>query len=172
MDRSLVIKRITRNAIMLAFLCTVGMFAIPLGEVKISLQLLLVFIIGLTVYSVLDGLIITFLYLLIGLFLPIYAGFSAGISPTFGYVIAFVVMIIPLYYLNKIKIKNSIIRMGIACGVALIVCYVIGTVFLCIYLQMDVQKAIFISVFPYLFFDILKIIMAIIIVHLLNKKNM
>lgn len=166
------IKRITRNAIMLAFLCIIGMFALPLGEnIKVSLQLLLVLIIGLTVHSVFDALIVTSLYLLIGLFLPIYAGFSAGISPTFGYVISFVVIVIPLYYLNKLKIKNPIIRMSIACVVALIVCYVIGTAFLCFYLQMDVQKALFVSVLPYLPFDIIKIIIAITIVQLLNKKK-
>ena len=105
MDRYIAIKRITRNAIMLAFLCVIGMFAVPLGDnIKLSLQLLLVFIIGLTAYSVFDAIIITALYLLIGLFLPVYAGFSVGISPTFGYVI-FVVIVIPLYFLNKLKIK-------------------------------------------------------------------
>ena len=106
MDRSIAIKRITRNAIMLAFLCVIGMFSVPLGDnIKISLQLLLVFIIGLTAYSVFDAIIITSLYLLIGLFLPVFAGFSAGISPTFGYVISFVLIVIPLFFLNKLKIK-------------------------------------------------------------------
>lgn len=172
MDRLIAIKRITRNAIMLAFLCVIGMFAIPLGEnIKLSIQLLMVFIIGLTSYSIVDSLIITSLYLLIGLFLPIYAGFSAGVSPTFGYVISFVVIVIPLYYLNKLKIKNPFVRMSFACLVSLIVCYIIGTAFLSLYLQISVQKAIFMSVFPYLPFDLIKIIIAVIVVQLLNKKR-
>lgn len=172
MDRYIAIKRITRNAIMLAFLCVIGMFSVPLGDnIKISLQLLLVFIIGLTAYSVFDAIIITSLYLLIGLFLPVFAGFSAGISPTFGYVISFVVIVIPLFFLNKLKIKNPVIRMSIACVVSLIVCYAIGTAFICWYLDMSFKEAVFMSIFPYVSFDIIKIIVAIIIVQLLSKKT-
>jgi len=171
MNRSIAIKRITRNALMLALLCVIGMFAIPLGDnIKVSLQLLLVFIIGLTAYSVIDALIITSLYLVIGLFLPIYAGFSAGVTPTFGYVISFVIIVIPLYFLNKIKIKNQFIRMGIACVVSLIICYAIGTIFLSLYLNLDIKSALLISVVPYLPFDFVKIVIAILVVSILNKN--
>ena len=91
MKNTSTIKRITKNAIMLAMLCVIGMFSIPLGDnIKVSLQLLMVFIIGLTVSTFYDGIIITGLYLLIGLFIPVYAGFNAGITPTFGFVISFV----------------------------------------------------------------------------------
>ena len=97
------VQRITKNAIYLAMLCAIGMFSIPLGDnVKVSLQLLMVFIIGLTVNSLVDSLIITGLYLLLGLFLPIYAGFNAGVSPTFGYVISFVLICVPLFFINKL----------------------------------------------------------------------
>ena len=171
MDRSAYIKRITRNAIMLALLCAVGMFAIPLGDnIKVSLQLLMVFIIGLTAYSFIDTLIVTSLYLAIGLFMPIYAGFNAGISPTFGFVISFVVISLPLYFLNKLKIKNQFIRMGLACLVSLIICYVIGSVFMMLYLNISIEKALLIAVVPYLPFDIAKIIIAILVVSLLPKK--
>ena len=54
-----IIRRITKNAIMLSLLCVIGMFALPLGDnIKVSLQLLMVFIIGLTASSVVDGLIV------------------------------------------------------------------------------------------------------------------
>ena len=171
MDRSAYIKRITRNAIMLALLCAVGMFAIPLGDnIKVSLQLLMVFIIGLTAYSFIDTLIVTSLYLAIGLFMPIYAGFNAGISPTFGFVISFVVISLPLYFLNKLKINNQFIRMGLACLVSLIICYAIGSVFMMLYLNISIEKALLIAVVPYLPFDIAKIIIAILVVSLLPKK--
>ena len=104
MDKAKQIKRLTRNAIMLALMCIVGMFSIPLGtNIKVSLQLLMVFIIGLTSASFIDTLIITSLYLVIGLFVPVYAGFSASVSPTFGFVISFVVLSFPLYLLNKLS---------------------------------------------------------------------
>ena len=172
MEKTNKIKRMTRNAIRLAMLCVVGMFSLPLGDnIKVSLQLLMVFIIGLTSLSFVDTLIVTSLYLLIGLFVPVYAGFSLGISPTFGYVISFVVISFPLYFLNKLKIKNAILRMSLTCFVSLLICYVIGTLFLALYLNLNIEKALLISVVPYLPFDIAKIVIAVLVVSILSKRK-
>lgn len=172
MDKKVIhIKRITKNAIYLALLCAVGMLAIPLGDnVKVSLQLLIVFIIGLTATSFVDGLIITSLYLVLGLFMPIYAGFRVGISPTFGYVISFVIITIPLYFLNKLRFKNHFIRMGLACFVSLLICYAVGTLFLMLYLNLNIEKALLLGVVPYIPFDFAKIVIAVLVVSLLPKK--
>ena len=171
MNKTNSIKRITKNGIYLAMLCVIGMFSIPLGDnIKVSLQLLMVFIIGLTATSFIDSLIVTSLYLLLGLFLPIYAGFNAGVSPTFGFVISFVVITIPLYFLNKLKIKNQLIRMGLACLVSLIICYLIGSLFLMFYLNLSIEKALLLAVVPYIPFDIAKIIIAVLVVSLLPKR--
>ena len=167
-----IVRRITKNAIMLALLCTIGMFSLPLGDnIKVSLQLLMVFIIALTAETVIDSLIVTSLYLVLGLFMPIYAGFSAGVTPTFGFVISFVVIVVPMYYLNKLKIKNQFVRMGIACFVGLILCYAIGATFLMLYLHLGIEKALLIAVVPYIPFDIAKVIIATLVVSLLPKKN-
>ena len=171
MDKAQTIKRITKNAIYLALLCAIGMFALPLGDnIKVSLQLLMVFIIGLTVTSFVDSLIVTGLYVLLGMFLPIYAGFHSGITPTFGFVLSFPIIVIPLYFLNKLKIKNQFIRMGIACAVALLLCYAIGTIFLKFYLDIGIEKALLIAVVPYIPFDIAKIVIATLVVSLLPSK--
>ena len=171
MDQSKIIRRITKNAIYLALLCTIGMIAIPLGDnLKVSLQLLMVFIIGLTSSSVVDAIIVTGLYLGLGMFLPIYAGFHIGITPTFGFVISFVVISFPLYFLNKLKIKNQFIRMGLACFVALILCYAIGGLFLSLYTGLSIEKALLLGVVPYIPFDIAKIIIATLVVSLLPEK--
>jgi len=171
MDKISTVQRLTKNAILLALMCVIGMFSLPLGDnIKVSLQLLIVFIIGLTASSFIDSVIVTGLYLLLGLFLPIYAGFNAGISPTFGFVISFPIICVPLYFLNKLKIKNQFIRMSIACLVGLIICYTIGTLFLKFYLNIGVEKALLIAVVPYIPFDIAKIIIAELVVSLLPKK--
>ena len=172
MEKTNAIKRITKNAIMLAMLCIIGMFSIPLGDnIKVSLQLLMVFIIGLTVTTFYDGIIITGLYLLLGLFAPIYAGFNAGVTPTFGFVISFVVIAPLLYFLNKLPIENQFVRMTIACVISLIVCYFIGSLFLALYLHLDIQKALLIAVVPYVPFDIAKIVIAVLVVSILNKRS-
>ena len=171
MDKISTVQRLTKNAILLALMCVIGMFSLPLGDnIKVSLQLLMVFIIGLSASSFIDSVVVTGLYLLLGLFLPIYAGFNAGISPTFGFVISFPVICVPLYFLNKLKIKNQFIRMSIACIVALIICYTIGTLFLNFYLNIGVEKALLIAVVPYIPFDIAKIVIAELVVSLLPKK--
>ena len=171
MNKKEQIKRMTRNAVMLALLCVIGMFSLPLGDnIKVSLQLLMVFIIGLTSVSFIDSLIITSLYLVIGLFIPVYAGFSANISSTFGFVISFVVISPILYFLNKVKIKNQFIRMSLACVVSLIIVYFIGTLFLALYLRLSIEKALLIAVVPYLPFDIAKIVIAVLVVSLLPKR--
>ena len=171
MNKANTIRCITKNAIMLAMLCIIGMFSIPLGDnIKVSLQLLMVFIIGLTIDAFYDGIIITGLYLLLGLFAPIYAGFNAGVTPTFGFVISFVVIAPLLYFLNKLPIKNQFVRMAIACVISLIVCYFIGSLFLALYLHLDIQKALLIAVVPYVPFDIAKIVIAVLVVSILNKR--
>ena len=165
------IKRLTKNAIMLAMLCVIGMFSLPLGDnIKVSLQLLMVFIIGLTITTFYDGIIITGLYLLLGLVAPIYAGFSVGVTPTFGFVISFVVITPIIYFLNKLSIKNQFLRMAIACVVSLIICYLIGALFLALYLHLEIQKALLIAVVPYVPFDIAKIVIAVLVVSILNKR--
>ena len=172
MNNVFTVKRITKNAIYLALLCVIGMFAVPLGDnIKVSLQLLIVFIIGLTATSFVDTIIITGLYLGLGMFLPIYAGFNAGITPTFGYVISFVVISLPLYFLNKLPVKNDFIRIGLACLISLIIVYIIGTLFLMLYLNLSIEKALLFSVVPYIPFDIAKIIVATLVVKLLMKNN-
>ena len=172
MNKANTIRRITKNAIMLAMLCIIGMFSIPLGDnIKVSLQLLMVFIIGLTVDAFYDGIIITGLYLLLGLVAPIYAGFHVGITPTFGFVISFVVIAPLLYFMNKLPIKNQFVRMSIACVITLVVCYAIGSLFLALYLNLNIQKALLIAVVPYVPFDIAKIVIAVLVVSLLPKRR-
>ena len=156
---------------MLALMCIIGMFSIPLGaNIKVSLQLLMVFIICFTLPSVIDCIFIMALYLLLGLFMPIYAGFNAVISPTFGYVISFVVISPVIYFINKIPKIPSILRMIIACLIGLIICYFIGTLFMMLYLKWDIQTTLLVSVVPYIPFDILKIVLAILIVMVLPKN--
>ena len=168
MNKSKTIRRICLNAIMLALFCIVGMFSIPLGDnIKVSLQLLIVFIICLMMESVVDCLIITSLYLLLGLFLPFYAGFSVGITPTFGYVISFVVISPIVFFLNKIPKLYAPVRMFIACFVGLLVCYTIGTLFMMLYLKLNLATTLAVSVLPYIPFDIAKIVIAILVVLVL-----
>lgn len=172
MDNHILVRRICKNAVLLALMCIVGMFSIPLGaNVKVSLQLLIVFIICLISESVVDCLIITSLYLALGLIAPFYAGFSAGVSPTFGFVLSFVVISPIIFFLNKIIKVKAPIRMFIACFVGLIICYLIGSVFMMLYLSWSLGPTLLVSVVPYIPFDIAKIIIATMVLMLLPSEK-
>ena len=171
MDRNRLVKRICKNGVLLALMCIVGMFSIPLGaNIKVSLQLLMVFLICLISESFVDCLIITSLYLLLGLVLPFYAGFTVGISLTFGFVISFVVISPVIYFLNKIPKIYPPLRVFIACLVGLLICYTIGSIFMMLYLKWDFIPTLAVSVVPYIPFDIAKIVVVILVVMLLPKN--
>ncbi len=171
MNRNHLVKRICKNGVLLALMCIVGMFSIPLGaNIKVALQLLMVFLICLISESFVDCLIITSLYLLLGLVLPFYAGFTVGISPTFGFVISFVVISPVIYFLNKIPKIYPPLRMFIACLVGLLICYTIGSIFMMLYLKWDFIPTLAVSVVPYIPFDIAKIVIATLVIKLLPKQ--
>ena len=155
------VRRLCQDGLMLALLCVIGMLAIPIGEnIKVSLQLLVVFLVCFLSPGVLDCLLITGCYLLMGLFMPIYAGFVSGVTPTFGFVIGFVVASPVLYFLNRIKWR-PIPRMIFASLVGLLIVYAVGTGFMMGYLQWDLGKTLLVSLVPYLPFDAVKIGVAV-----------
>lgn len=165
------VKRISKDAILLALLCVTGMFSLPLGDnIKVSLQLLTLFIIWGICDDIYDRILIPALYLLLGLFIPIYAGFQAGITPTFGFVISFVVASIPFHFIYKYIKVNEIFRYVLACFVSLIVVYIIGTIYLKFYLNIDLGKALLIAVVPYIPFDIGKIAICTVVMNAMPEK--
>ncbi len=170
MDRKSAVSRITFNAMMLALFCVVGMFSIPLGDnVKVSLQLLMVFLIGLIAPGIADALIVVGCYILLGLIAPIYAGFTAGVSPTFGFVLGFFLAMPAIYFLNKVPKLPWPLKKALACLAGLLIVYASGSVFMMLYLKLDFGSTLLLSVVPYLPFDAAKIALAVPIAHFLRK---
>ena len=170
------IKRIVKNGILLALMCAVGMFSIPFGEnIKVTLQLFMVLLIFYFRDNLLDKLIISGLYLLLGLFLPVYAGFQAGITPTFGFVLGFFLCAAPFHFVSKIN-KDSILIQILANLVALLVVYLAGTLFFMFYLNRPFMDAVMITIVPYFGIDLIKIFLVIFItrekrlVELMNEQ--
>lgn len=164
-------RRLTYDAIMLALFCVLGMFSIPFGNgIKVSVQTLMLFILCFTAYGVGDCLLVTGCYLLLGLFMPVYAGFNSGISPTFGYIIAFLAASPVIHLIGRIKTLPPLLSMILACMVGMLLIYIIGTVYMMIYLGMDLGATLMVSVVPYLPFDALKCALAILTVLMIPKR--
>lgn len=165
------IKRITKDALLLAILSVIGMLSIPLGDnIKVSLQFLILLIIYGISDHLIDKIIIPTLYLLLGLVAPIYAGFMEGITPTFGYVIAFIFAGIPFHFIYKYLKLNYYIRFILAAIAALLIIYLTGTIFMMLYLHISLGTTLLVSVVPYIVFDIFKIIIAMIVIKLLPNN--
>lgn len=163
------IRRITKAGLLLAVMCITGCFSIALGDnVKVSLQLLTVFIIFALDDYLIDKIVIIGSYILLGLFLPIYAGFASGISPTFGFVIGFLFASVPFHFLYKLPLKHKVLNFVFATLATILIVYVTGSVFLSLYLGIAYIPSLMISVVPYIPFDIAKIVIAFLIVRILD----
>lgn len=157
------VKRIVKNGILLALMCAVGMFSIPFGEnIKVTLQLFMILLIFYFRDHLLDKLIISGLYLLLGIFLPVYAGFQAGITPTFGFVLGFFLCAAPFHFVSKIN-KDKIWVQILACLTALLVVYASGTLFFMFYLNRPFVDAFMITIAPYFGIDCIKIFLVLFI---------
>ena len=165
------VRRIALDSILLALLCVTGMLSIPMGDnIKVSLQILTLLIIFSLTDHLIDAILIPALYLAIGLLIPVYAGFIAGITPTFGFVIAFTVAAIPFHFIIKYVSINYYLRFILASLAALLVVYTGGVLFMMPYLNLSLEKTLLIAVVPYLPFDAAKIIIALVVVKLLPSN--
>lgn len=165
------VRRIAKDGIFLALLCVTGMLAIPMGDnIKVSLQFLTLLIIFSLSDHLVDAIIIPALYLAVGLLIPVYAGFTIGITPTFGFVIAFPLASIPFYFIIKYININFYIRFILAALSSLLVIYIGGVIFMMPYLNISLEKVLLIAVVPYLGFDAIKIAIALLVIKLLPSN--
>ena len=150
---------------MTAIICIVSPFALPLpfSPVPITFSTLAiclcVFLLGFK-KSLISGL----LYLLIGAVgLPVFSGFSGGIGrllgPTGGYLLGYLLLILVFgYFAVKGNYRFSFCMLGMALGT--LSCYLLGTLWLAISMELSFMQALLIGVIPYLPADLAKIFLA------------
>lgn len=124
------------------------------------------------------GTISIIVYLLIGLAgLPVFAGFSSGLSafltPSGGYLVGFVFT--ALIYWAVTSVFGSRLPVNIiALAAGLIACYAFGTIwFIYFYTQNEESVGFFVAlswcVFPFIIPDVLKIALAVVISRRISK---
>ena len=159
-----IIKQLVVDAMLIALLVVSSFISIPINQVPYTLQTLVVFIV-LRLVDIKNSIIIFLIYLIMGLIgLPVFSGFSSGITPTLGFIIGFIIS--PFIYLifNKIiKIKNTNINTFIKLLISLIIINISGCIFYMLIMNIDFISSFIITILPYILFDILKIIIAMII---------
>ena len=159
-------KEMALIGVMTAITCVIAPFSIPLpiSPVPITLGTLALY------YSVYllgtkNAFVSCFLYLLTGfLGMPVFSGFTGGFGrlagPTGGYMIGYLLMILVSgSLLEKGKPSRAQQALSLAAGTA--VCYLFGTIWLCLQMDLDFAGGLSIAVLPYLPFDFIKILLTV-----------
>ncbi len=165
-------KKIALCGLFTALIVVGAWISIPFGQVPFTLQVLFVFLAG----FLLDerhALLSTAVYLLLGaLGLPVFAGFKGGahvlVGPTGGYLFGFVVGAFLMALLSKRR-KTFLghLLVGLP-GLAVI--YLLGVVVLSLYVG-GMEKAIAVGVLPFVWFDLLKLLIASLVATRLKKME-
>ena len=156
----------TSIALMAAVICVVGPFTLPIGPVPITLAplaiLLSVYILGTK-----KGTIALLIYLLIGAVgVPVFSGFTGGVGklagPTGGYLIGYIFFaLIAGWFIHHFYDKVVIQFLGMV--LALAVLYAFGTAWLAYSAGMTFGAALAVGVLPFIVFDLIKIVIAIVL---------
>lgn len=158
------IKRIAIDSIFLALLIVSSYISIPLSDISLTLQVLVVLLLAL-ILPFIDAEIIIIVYIVMGLFgIPVFSTFSGGISkiftPSFGFILSFKFVPIIVKLLSKLKIKSETLKTLLISFIALIVIYLIGIMYLFVIrsvYEVNILSFIVVTVLPLLPFDIIKV---------------
>lgn len=172
------ITDIVYTAVFTAIISVLAQISIPLGiVVPFTLQTLGVFLAG-ALLGCKRGVISVILYILLGAIgMPVFAGFSGGVSVLFGasggYIVGFVLTALVVGFMTD-RLGRKIWVLVVSMTVGIILCYVFGTVwFVALYNirgnTMNILTALGYCVFPFLVADGLKITAAAILVNRLDK---
>lgn len=165
--------KMTQMAMMTGVLCIVSpvMIPIPFSPVPMTLATFGIYMTA-SLLKTKQAVLCVLVYILLGMVgLPIFSGFSSGIAtlvgPTGGYVIGYLPCVFFSSWLLEKK-RNQSKKVwyffSFACGT--LCCYLFGTIWFMIVMEWTytIGQTLLICVVPYLFFDMIKILLATTIV--------
>ncbi len=164
-------------AICTSLICISAWITIP-GTVPFTLQTFAIFL-TLGLLGAKRGMLSILIYILIGMIgLPVFSSFNSGLGviagPTGGYIIGFIFSSF-VYFLIEKLIKNENVKMITGFILGLIVCYAIGSIWFYYVYGNNVGYMSFVSILmvcvvPFIIPDILKLLLAFIVVKNVKKR--
>lgn len=172
-DKKITTYQMAVTALMAAVLCVTGPLSVPIGAIPISLSN---FVISLTVWLLGPkfGTLSVAIYLALGAVgMPVFSGYGGGLAklagPTGGYLIGYLAMaLIGGLFVEKSKGNPVISGIGLVIGVA--VSYVFGTAWFVFQMGCELSYALAVCVYPFIAFDLAKVIIACVVGALLRKR--
>lgn len=167
--------RMTQIALMTAIICVVSPWVIvlPFSPVPVSLALFAV-LLAAYLLEAKDGLICCSLYLILGgIGLPVFSGGVGGpgklLGPTGGYLAGYLLTVgITGYTVKRFKGKRKLHLLGMVLGVW--ACYGVGTLWLCVGMEIGIKEGLMLGVAPYLPADLVKIVLVYVLGFELRQR--
>lgn len=161
------IKDITLIALFVAVVCILAQISIPISLIPITFQAFAIALCG-YVLGTKKSLIATIVYLLLGAVgVPVFASFNGGFHILLSYTGGFLWGFIPYALLCGIsKNKNLAIPFGV---LGVLVCHIIGTIQYSLVSNSNIYQAFIIASLPFIFKDIILVIIAHLIAKRINK---
>ena len=162
----------TSCALMAALMCVLCPVSVPIGPIPISLSILVIL---LTVYvlGTWRALVSYTVYLLLGAVgMPVFSGFQGGLAklagPTGGYLVGFWLMILVAGIIMEKGKRNLLVTiLGMLVGVA--IDYAVGTAWFVFQTESTVVHALDVCVYPFIPFDVAKIVIAVLLGSVVYK---
>ncbi len=167
------VQTMALTAVMTALLCILGPLSVPIGPVPVSLGLFGIFLSS-AILGTRKGTFSCLLYLLLGLCgLPVFSGFSGGLSklmgPTGGYLFGYIfTSVLTGYCFDRFADSVALTALGMLAG--LIICYLFGTLWLSFSAHMEFTKALAVGVLPFILLDIAKLLAALFIGKTVRRR--
>ena len=161
------------TAMFTAILCVMSQISIPIQPIPFTLSLFALFLIG-ALLQPRYAFLAVIVYLLLGAFgVPVFSNFRGGLmhltGPTGGYLMAYPLMTVVTALFYKFGKKHRIISLGLGMTISLLLCYLIGTLWFTHITGKTLYVALTLCVFPFIPFDIVKIVLAISVSLLIRK---
>lgn len=157
--------RLVLCALFAAVLCICSSLSIPIGPIPFSMGIFAVMLCA-VVLDWKSALSSVFVYLVLGLFLPIFSGGKTGVTaipgPTGGYIWSYLLMVPIIAWIGGMGRKpiGEVIASVLGCVAAILVCYLCGTVQYSLFAGVGLKKALAVCVIPFAPYDLLKAILA------------
>lgn len=169
-------KDLVLTGMFTALLCVMAQITIPIQPIPFTLSLFALFLIGALLqprYAFLAALV----YLLLGAFgVPVFANLRGGLmaltGPTGGYLMAYPLMTLVTALFGQFGKKHRMIALTTGMLLSLLLCYLIGTLWFTFITGKTLYVALTLCVFPFVPFDILKIVLAVSVSLLIRKALM
>lgn len=170
--KKLTVFNMTSCALMAALMCVLCPVSVPIGPIPISLSILVIL---LTVYvlGTWRALVSYTVYLLLGAVgMPVFSGFQGGLAklagPTGGYLAGFWLMILVAGIIMEKGKRNLLVTiLGMLVGVA--IDYAVGTAWFVFQTESTVVHALDVCVYPFIPFDVAKIVIAVLLGSVVYK---